>query len=295
MRVVVVGARGQLGAAVAHEFRRDHDVTPFGHGDLDVNDGAAVRSTLAAAAPDVIINCAAYNAVDAAEDHPVDALRTNAFAVRNLARAAASGNAVLIHCGTDFVFDGASDRPYVEDDRPNPRSVYAASKLLGEWFASDAPRAYVLRVESLFGRAPDGPPAKGSVESIVAALREGRAPRVFRDRTVSPTYVPHAAQAMRHLLECTAPIGLYHCVSSGHCTWLEFALEAASILGLEPRVDAVSVADVALRAERPKYCALSNEKLVATGIAMPTWQDALKDYLSAFRDNLRHQPAHGQA
>jgi dTDP-4-dehydrorhamnose reductase len=293
MHVVVIGARGQLGAAVAHEFRRDHDVRPFGHADLDINDAAAVQSALAAAAPDVIVNCAAYNAVDAAEDHPVDALRTNAFAVRNLARAAASCGATLVHCGTDFVFDGVADRPYVEEDRPNPRSVYGASKLLGEWFASDAPRAYVLRVESLFGRAPDGPPAKGSVESIVAALREGRAPRVFRDRTVSPTYVPHAAQAMRHLVERTVPAGLYHCVSSGHCTWLEFALEAANILGVEPRVDAVNVADVVLRAERPKYCALSNEKLVATGIAMPTWQDALKEYLTAFRDDLRHHPAHG--
>jgi dTDP-4-dehydrorhamnose reductase len=293
MRVVVIGARGQLGAAVVQEFQRAHDVTPLVHGDLDINDAAAVQSTVAAAAPDLIINCAAYNAVDAAEDHPVDALRTNAFAVRNLARAAASCGAALIHCGTDFVFDGAADRPYVEEDRPNPRSVYGASKLLGEWFASDAPRAYVLRVESLFGRAPDGLPAKGSVESIVSALRAGRAPRVFRDRTVSPTYVPHAAQAMRHLVERTAPTGLYHCVSSGYCTWLEFALEAANILGVEPRVDAVSVADVVLRAERPKYCALSNEKLVATGIAMPTWQEALKEYLTAFRDDLRHHPAHG--
>ena len=293
MRVVVIGARGQLGAAVVQEFQGTHDVTRLVHGDLDINDGAAVQSTLAAAAPDVIINCAAYNAVDAAEDHPVEALRTNAFAVRNLARAAASCGAALIHCGTDFVFDGAADRPYVEEDRPNPRSVYGASKLLGEWFASDAPRAYVLRVESLFGRAPDGPPAKGSVESIVAALRAGRAPRVFRDRTVSPTYVPHAAKAMRHLVERTAPTGLYHCVSSGHCTWLEFALETANILGVEPRVDGVSVADVALRAERPKYCALSNEKLVATGIAMPTWQEALKEYLTAFRDDLGHHPAHG--
>jgi dTDP-4-dehydrorhamnose reductase len=278
MRIVVVGARGQLGAAVVHEFRRDHEVTPFGHADLDIADAAAVQSIVAAAVPDVIINCAAYNAVDAAEDHPIDALRTNAFAVRSLVRAAPSG-AVLIHCGTDFVFDGATDHPYGEDDRVNPRSVYAASKLLGEWFALDAPRAYVLRVESLFGRAPDGPPAKGSVESIVAALRDGRAPRVFRDRTVSPTYVPHCAQAMRHLVERAAPVGLYHCVSSGHCTWLELAIEAARILGLEPRIDAVSVADVALRAERPKYCALSNEKLTATGFAMPTWQDALKHYL----------------
>jgi dTDP-4-dehydrorhamnose reductase len=293
MRIVVVGARGQLGAAVVHEFRRGHEIVALAHADLDIADGAAVQARLAEATGDVIINCAAYNAVDAAEDHPVEALRTNAFAVRNLARAAVSTGAVLIHCSTDFVFDGIAERPYVEEDRPNPRGVYAASKLLGEWFAMDAPRSYVLRVESLFGRAPDGPPAKGSVESIVASLREGRVPRVFRDRTVSPTYVPHAARAMRHLVERSCREGLYHCVSSGHCTWYEFALEAARILDVEPRVDAVNVADVTLRAERPKYCALSNAKLVAAGIEMPTWREALEQYLSAFRDDLRHQPAHG--
>jgi dTDP-4-dehydrorhamnose reductase len=293
MRIVVVGARGQLGAAVVHEFRRDHEIVALRHGDLDINDAQAVQSALGAAAPDAIINCAAYNAVDAAEDHPLDALRTNAIAVRNLARAAATARAVLVHCGTDFVFDGTGERPYVEDDSPNPRSVYAASKLIGEWFALDAPRSYVLRVESLFGRAPDGPPAKGSVEGIVSALREGRPPRVFRDRTVSPTYVPHAARAMRHLLERDAAPGLYHCVSTGFCTWLEFALEAAAILGVEPRIEAVSVDEVSLRAPRPKYCALSNAKLVATGIEMPAWRDALEEYLAAFRDDLRHQLAHG--
>jgi dTDP-4-dehydrorhamnose reductase len=293
MRVVVIGARGQLGAAVVHEFRPHHDVTALVRADLDICDAAAVESTVAAATPDVVINCAAYNAVDAAEDHPIDALRANAMAVRNLARAAAQSGAALIHCSTDFVFDGTAARPYVEDDRPNPRSVYAASKLLGEWFASDAPRSYVLRVESLFGRAPDGPPAKGSVETIVAALRDGRAPRVFQDRTVSPTYVPHAASAMRWLLEHQAPTGLYHCVSSGHCTWLEFALEAARLLGVAPRVEAVRVADVVLRAERPQYCALSNGKLVAAGVELPSWRSALEEYLSSFRDDLRHQLAHG--
>jgi dTDP-4-dehydrorhamnose reductase len=293
MRVLVIGARGQLGAAVVQEFRPHHDVTPFVRADLDICDAAAVESRLTAAAPDVIINCAAYNAVDAAEDHPLDALRGNAIAVRNLARAAVKTGAALIHCSTDFVFDGTGVRPYVEDDRPNPRSVYAASKLFGEWFALDVPRAYVLRVESLFGRAADGPPAKGSVETIVAALREGRAPRVFQDRTVSPAFVPHVARAMRRLLEGQAPTGLYHCVNSGHCTWLEFAVAAARILGVEPRVEAVRVADVTLRAERPKYCALSNAKLIAAGIDLPTWQRALEEYLSAFRNDLRHQLAHG--
>jgi dTDP-4-dehydrorhamnose reductase len=292
MRIAVVGALGQLGAAVVHEFRPDHEVIGLVHADLDVNDPLAVLAAMARVSPDVIINCAAYNAVDAAEDHPLEALRTNALAVRSLARAATAADAVLIHCGTDFVFDGTIDRPYVEDDSPNPRSVYAASKLLGEWFAMDAPRHYVLRVESLFGRAPDGPPAKGSVQTIVDALCRGTVARVFEDRTVSPTYVPHAARVMRELLGRSVPPGIYHCVSSGYCTWLEFALAAAEILGVEPRVQPVRVADVALRAERPKYCALSNAKLAAAGIELPTWKAALEDYLSTFGDDLRNQPAH---
>ena len=280
MRVAVVGARGQLGAAVVHEFAAaGHELTAFAHADLELNDAAAVHSALGKIGPEAIINCAAYNAVDAAEDHPLEALRVNALAVRTLARAAAASGAALIHFSTDFVFDGTLERPLTEQDRPNPRSVYAASKLLGEWFAADAPRAYILRVESLFGRAPGGPPAKGSVETIVAALRRGDAPKVFEDRTVSPTYVPDAARATRHLIERAAPAGLYHCVSSGYCTWLEFALEAARIMELEPRVERVRVADVTLRAERPKFCALANAKLVATGFEMPSWQDALSRYL----------------
>jgi dTDP-4-dehydrorhamnose reductase len=254
-------------------------VTGFAHGDLDINNPPDVETAMARLAPQAIVNCAAYNAVDAAEDHPLEALRTNALAVRTLAHAAQASNAVLVHCSTDFVFDGTLERPHTEDDRPNPRSVYAASKLLGEWFAMDASRWYVLRVESLFGQAPGGPPPKGSVEGILAAFRRGEAPRVFEDRTVSPTYVPDAARALRGLLERRSPSGIYHCVSSGHCTWLEFALEAARLMGIEPRVQPVKVADVKLRAERPKYCALSNAKLAAAGIVMPTWQDALRRYV----------------
>ena len=281
MRIAVVGARGQLGAAVAHEFRPDHDVAALGRVDLDITDAHAVGAAFARLAPDVIINCAAYNAVDAAEDHPVEALRGNAFAVRSLARAAAAAGAVFIHCSSDFVFDGTGSRPYVESDQPNPRSVYAASKLLGEWFASDAPRGYVLRVESLFGRAPDGPAAKGSAETIIQSIRSGRTARVFQDRTVSPTYVIDAARAMRGLLERGAPFGLYHCVNSGSCTWLAFAAEAARLMRVEPRLEPIKISDVAMRAERPVYCVLSNARLTAAGVVMPDWRDALARYLQS--------------
>jgi dTDP-4-dehydrorhamnose reductase len=281
MRMAVVGARGQLGAAVVRECAASHEVTAFGHADLDVTDDASVRAAMERARPNAIVNCAANNDVDGAEDRPVDMLNINAFAVRALARAAEASGAALVHYSSDFVFDGTASAPYAEEDRPNPRSVYAVSKLLGEWFASDAPRAYVLRVESLFGRAPGGPPPKGSVAAIANAIRAGGEARVFEDRTVSPTYVADAARATRELLERHAPAGVYHCVNSGHCTWLEFARELARQLGMEKRARLVPVrfADVKLRAARPQYCALSNQKLRSIGIEMPPWQDALRRYL----------------
>jgi dTDP-4-dehydrorhamnose reductase len=290
MRIAVLGARGQLGTAVVHECSTQrvgpqgppaHDVVAFARADLDLTDDRAVSAAIERERPDAIVNCAANNHVDAAEDHPIDALNANAFAVRAIARAAERQGAALVHYGSDFVFDGTASAPYSEDDRPSPQSVYAASKLLGEWFALDAPRAYVLRVESLFGRAPGGGPAKGSVEGILNGLLSGHAPRVFEDRTVSPTFLADAARATRQLLELQAPPGVYHCVNSGACTWLELARELARRLGVEPTLTPVKMADVPLRAKRPQFCALSNDKLRRVGIDMPTWQDALARYALA--------------
>ncbi len=274
MRVAVIGARGQLGAAVIEEFSTGHSVVPFDHAALDVTDGPAVNAALADAAPDLVINCVAYNTVDAAESHPIEAIQVNSMAVRTLARWAASHRAVLVHYSTDFVFDGTATSPYSEDDATSPRSVYATSKLMGEWFALDAPRAYVLRVESLFDRARGGPPAKGSVEGIITTLESGGVAKVFSDRTVSPTSVRDAARATRELVEHQHPTGLYHCVNTGSCTWQQLAEYVAQRLGVEPRLDAVKFADIVLPASRPQYCALSNAKLTALGISMPTWQEA---------------------
>lgn len=286
MRIAITGAGGQLGAALVEELGPSHDLVAFVRSDLDVTDDVAVAGAMEAARPDVIINCAAYNEVDAAEDHPIEALNTNAFAVRALARAAAAVNANLVHYSTDFVFDGAASAPYVETDTPNPRSVYASSKLLGEWFALDAPRAHVLRVESLFGRAASGPPSKGSVAGILKALRAGAEARVFEDRTVSPTYVPDAARATRQIVERRIEPGLYHCVNAGHCTWLELARELARQLDIAAQLVPVRLADIPVRAPRPAYCALSNDKLAAAGVAMPTWQDAVARYARLLRNDL---------
>lgn len=277
--VLVTGASGRLGGAIVRAFA-DRGVVAHTRATLDITDAEAVRRAVAAAAPAVVINCVAYNDVDGAEDHPLDAFALNAMAVRTLARAAEEAGAALVHYGTDFVFDGAADQPYDEQATPAPRSAYGMSKLLGDWFALDAPQGFVLRVESLFGSPRGWTGRRGTVDGIVDGLEEGRPVRVFTDRVVSPSYVSDVAAATRHLIESAATPGLYHCVNSGQGTWQAVALEAARRLGLTPTLEPISVDQVTLKAPRPRYCALSNRKLAGAGFEMPAWQDALGRWLA---------------
>jgi dTDP-4-dehydrorhamnose reductase len=276
MKVLVTGARGQLAGAIIDAFKASAEVLAYSREALDIADFDALMSRVQTDRPDVIINCAAYNNVEGAEDEPDKALTANAFAVRVLARAAQEIGATLVHYSTDFVFDGKTTRPYVEEDLPNPQSAYAQSKLLGEWFALEAPRAFVLRVESLFG----GANAKSSIDRIAQAITEGREAKVFRDRIVSPSYIVDVASATKVLVARGEP-GLYHCVGTGHANWHEVGLEIARVLGRErdARLQPVSVADVSLRASRPQFAALANDKLGRV-VPMPTWQDALWRYLA---------------
>ena len=278
--VMIVGARGLLGAAITREFAADCDVHAFVRADLDLRDRDSVMRAVDRVAPDAIVNCAAFSGVDLAEDQPEAALDVNSFAVLTLARAAASRGCALVHYSTDFVFDGEIDRPYREDDPPNPRSFYGLSKLLGEWFAARHDRAYVLRVESLFGEVAPGAAPKGSLHTIVTRIVSGQEVPVFVDRTVSPTYTVDVARATRALITSSSPAGLYHCTNSGASTWADVAKEAARILGLEAKVTPLTLETAALKAPRPRYCALSNAKLADTAFVMPPWQDALRRYLA---------------
>ena len=288
----MTGAGGQLGRTVARALADGCDVVPLTRADLDITGDAGVRAAVAEVRPGVIVNCAAYNAVDEAEDDAVAALEVNAFGVRSLARAAAATDATLVHYGTDFVFDGTASEPYREDDAPNPQSVYATSKLLGEWFAQGA-RHYVLRVESLFGGGVNGPRADGrrpggSLDRIAGALLDGSEVRAFVDRIVSPSYVEDVAAATVSLLRAAPAHGLYHCVGSGHATWFEVTRELAERLGVEPAIRGITLDELELRAPRPRFCALSNRKLAAAGVEMPHWRDALARYAGI---RLRFGPA----
>lgn len=278
-RVLVTGASGQLAGAIATVFGRDSDVTALARTALDITDDRAVNDAVAVHRPDLVVNCAAYNDVDGAETDPVAALEVNAFAVRGLARATAAAGATLVHYSSDFVFDGTASRPYTEDDRPNPQGVYAASKLLGEWFALEAGKAVVLRVESLFG-APSGRAGRtGSLGSLVAGIEAGREVPVFVDRTVSPSDVFDVAEATRALMASGSASGVYHCVNAGSCSWRDIATEIARLLGTPANLRPITLDTVSLRARRPRYSALDNTRLRAAGIIMPTWQDALGRYL----------------
>jgi dTDP-4-dehydrorhamnose reductase len=278
IRAIVTGARGQLGSTLISRLSSTCDVIGLTRAELDLADAAAVLETLTEYRPDVVLNCAAYTDVEAAEDAAPDALMGNALGVQALAQAASATGAVLVHYSTDFVFDGTTDRPYVETDPCRPLSTYGMSKLLGEWFALESPGAYVLRVESLFG----GQPAKSSIDKILAAIRDDKPVRVFADRTVTPSFVDDVASATEQLINPKAsrpPPGIYHCVNSGVATWLGIAEEILRLLGRKAELIPVKSTEVNLKARRPLYCALSNDKLRDAGIGMPTWQDALGRYV----------------
>lgn len=280
MNVLVVGAAGQLGRQMVARLGGEHQVTGWTRADIDLTRHRDVREAIVELAPHAIVNCASYNQVDLAEDEQVTAIDINAMVVGTLARAAAEVDAVFLHYSTDFVFAGTASEPYTETQAPEPRSVYAQSKLIGEWLAADAPKHYVLRVESLFG----GPHRRSSVDRIVDAVRSGQPAPVFVDRVVSPSFVVDVADASAFMLRARPAAGLYHCVNSGQATWLEVGQEIVRRLGgSDGLLKPVSVNDVKLRAARPQFAALSNAKLATVGYQMPSWQDAIGRYLDLLR------------
>lgn len=277
-RVLLTGAGAQLAGAIRARLDGHCALTAVTRQECDIVRVADVTRVAADVRPEVIINCASYNDVDGAERDPEAALAANGLALAGLADAAARGSAVLLHYSTDFVFDPAVDPGPLREDAPlSPRSIYAQSKLLGEILAKRAPKHYVLRVASLFG----GSRTKSSLDRLAAAIRRGDTVKAFANRTVTPSYVPDLAEAAAALLARDVPYGLYHCVNSGHGTWVDVARAIAVESGVDPdrAVTPVPFDPAAFPARRPTYAALSNAALAAHGVTMPLWRDAIARYV----------------
>lgn len=275
MRALVTGADGQLGRALVG-LLGPRLVAGLGRAALDVRDVRALVQVCEAQRPDVIFNAAAYNAVDQAESEPETAFGVNAVGPAQLARAARSVGALLVHVSTDYVFDGRSDRPYREDDRPAPLSVYGVSKAAGELAVAAAAGEYLIaRTSAVLGAG--GSRAKGGsfVERILARARAGQALRVVDDQVFAPTYAPDLAAALLELVERGAR-GLVHVTNTGTCTWHELAGAALASAGMSQEVERIRTAELKLPARRPAYSVLASARGPELGLTpLRPWRDAL--------------------
>lgn len=283
-RYVLIGAAGQLGSDLVRTFEGRGTLLPLTHQQIDILEPAAAAQTLTALRPTHVINTAAWNLVDRAEDEPRAAFALNADAVGALAAVCDRLGATLVHFSTDYVFDGAKRAPYVEDDTPNPLSAYGESKLAGERLARErCPRAVVVRVAALFGIAKSsGKGGTNFVETMLRAAAAGRPLRVVADQVTGPSYTLDVARAVWRLV--AAPPGLYHVSGGGETTWLDFAREIFRHEGLTPALTGVSAAEFGARARRPAYSVLAHRALRALGHPEPPpWREGLAAYLAERR------------
>ncbi|HLC22054.1 MAG TPA: dTDP-4-dehydrorhamnose reductase [Candidatus Methylomirabilis sp.] len=280
MTTVVIGANGQLGSELRQAFK-GHDLVPLAHTDLELTDRAQVREALDKYRPGLILNTAAYHRVDECEDEAERAFAVNALAVRDLAIAAREIGAVLVHFSTDYVFDCRQSRPYREGDPPGPLSVYATSKLAGEFFVRAVlDRYFLIRTCGLYGTAGSRGKGGNFVETMLRLAREGREIRVVGDQVLTPTSAKELAKKVRQLVE-TGRYGLYHITNSGECSWYQFASAILELAGLRARLSETTSAAYGARATRPAYSVLDNANLRSLGLDdLRDWRDALADYLS---------------
>jgi dTDP-4-dehydrorhamnose reductase len=285
MKALVLGANGTLGRALAQELPTFEaggwDVVARTRAECDIADGDVTARTVAEIRADVVFNAAAYTNVDRAEDEPDIAYNTNAIGAETLARATAAYGGTLVHYSTDFVFDGARDRPYDEFDPTSPQGVYARSKLAGEQLAALATRRlFVLRVGCLYGQGGRNFPS-----TIARRLLTGETVRADNERLGTPTWVRDVALVSGRL-SLTEHFGLYHCTSAGETTWADYARFIASGLGLaaEKVVGLPTAALPMMRAPRPRRAILDNRMLRLRGLdTMPDWRDATRAFVQTER------------
>jgi dTDP-4-dehydrorhamnose reductase len=283
LKILLTGRNGQVGWELERALAPLGEVIACDRATLDLAQPDRIVSVVRATQPDVVVNAAAYTAVDKAESEPEAAFAVNAHGVRILAEEAKRAGALLVHYSTDYVFDGTKGSPYVEDDEPGPLNVYGRSKLAGEQAIRDAGgRFLILRTSWVF--APRG---KNFFLTVRRLLREKDEIRVVSDQIGAPTSAAALAAVTAGLLERHGPSalgdasGVYHATAAGHTSWHGFAVEIAQLeqasLPKPPRLVPIPSSQYPTAARRPKNSRLSNEKLNRTfAVTLPSWQDGLK-------------------
>ena len=287
-RIWLVGNRGMLGSAVERVLKSADTHYVASDREVDITDYDAVQRFVEGRGFGWIINCAAYTAVDRAEDEPGAASRLNALGPKNLARAARSAGAGIVHVSTDYVFDGRKAQGYREDDRPSPISVYGRSKWAGEEAVRHSGAAhYIVRTAWLFGER-----GKNFVSTMLTLFAEGKKVRVVEDQWGSPTYAGDLAEALVRITRLDPPPdeGVYHFTNDGAVSWYGFACEIFSqarrlgLCGNESEIEPVPSSAYLTRARRPVYSFLHTDKI--RDRVMPeirSYQSALNSYLETFR------------
>jgi len=277
MKVLVTGAGGQLASDLVPALdAKGHQVTALSEKAMDICDNKKVREAIEASTPEVIVNCAAFTAVDECENQVDAAFSINTIAVANLAGLCAEKGIRLIHISTDYVFDGKKDSPYTEKDKPSPLNTYGLSKFAGEIAIAQRLENYlIIRTAALFGRA-----GKNNFVNLMLKLAKSKVPiQVTADQFTTPTYTPHLSVQIAHLVASKAT-GIVHCTAQGECSWYEFAKAIFEESAIEADLQAVSVEAHPSPATRPRYSVLDDRRVRILNVPpMPPWEDGLAEYL----------------
>ncbi len=276
MKILIVGSRGMLGTDLMETFAPANETTGMDLPQIDITQLDQCRAKVQDLRPDIVINAAAYTQVDACESNENAAFQVNGRGAANLATAAASIGALLVHYSTDYIFDGRKQGAYVEEDAPNPQSVYGKSKLLGETLIlQNCPDHLILRTSWLFGRN-----GNNFIRTILGAARKGNPLRVVNDQEGSPTCSRDLAMHTRTMIEAGCR-GVYHVTNSGSCTWFGLASNALVWAGMgSTPIAPVSTAEFPRPAPRPANSVLANARLRREGLPlMRSWQAAAREYV----------------
>ncbi|MBQ5647820.1 MAG: dTDP-4-dehydrorhamnose reductase [Alistipes sp.] len=276
MTILVTGGNGQLGCSLrlaSAESKHRYIFTDVE--ELDITSAEAVEEFFERERVDVVVNCAAYTAVDMAEDNEAQADKINYLAVALLADACKRYDATLIHISTDYVFSGEAHTPYSEDVAPAPINAYGRTKLAGERaIAESGCRSIILRTSWLYSEY-----GKNFVKTMLSLMASRSEVRVVADQFGTPTYAGDLARAITYIINSNQcdKLGIYHYSNLGECSWYDFACEIGRLSGSDCTVTPCTTADYSTRALRPQYSTLDKSKFIATfGLAIPQWQDSLK-------------------